>query len=91
MKYSHTIEFYKQICGETDYTLWRVLHESIHHKGALAGLDDVTAAGINGFKILDNVAEKMKRKDKSLEKGKRYLKSNYPVNSSERNISEKKG
>jgi len=62
-------------------------------KAALAGLDDVTAAGINGFKILDNVAEKMKRKDicKSLEKGKRYLKSNYPVNSSERNISEKKG
>eukprot|EP00111_Clytia_hemisphaerica_P013103 TCONS_00038459-protein len=40
---------------------------------------------MNGFKVLTDIAEKMKQNDvrKSLEKGKRYLKSNYPVKCSE--------
>ena len=92
LKYSHTIEFYKETCKETDYSpmsdssLWRVLHGiKPSQRKALAGLDDVTAAGMNGFKVLIDIAEKMKRSDvgKSLEKGKRYLKSNYPVSCSE--------
>eukprot|EP00111_Clytia_hemisphaerica_P006109 TCONS_00017698-protein len=40
---------------------------------------------MNGFKVLTDIAEKMKQNDicKSFEKGKRYLKSNYPVKCSE--------
>ena len=87
MKYSHTIAFYKEICQETGYvpmsdtSLWRILHSiKPSQRKALAGLDDITAAGMNGFKMLHGIAEKWKYSDvsKSLEKGKRYLKSNYP-------------
>ena len=51
----------------------------------MAGLDDVTAAGMNGFQVLINVANKWKHPGiiKSFEKGKRYLKSNCLVSSSE--------
>ena len=92
MKYSHTTEFYKEICRETDYvpmadtSLWRILHGINPSQGkALAGLDDVRAAGMNGFKVLADIADQKKCKDisKSLEKGKHYLKSNYPVSCSE--------
>ena len=88
MKFSHTIAFYKESCIEMNYapmsdaSLWRILHGiNPSQRKALAGLDDVTAAGMNGFQMLLNIAEKWKCKDlvKSLEKGKRYLKSNYPV------------
>ena len=92
MKYSHTISFYQEIFQETSYvpmsdtSLWRVLHSiKPSQRKALAGLDDVTAAGMNGFKVLQDIAEKWKCQDilKSLEKGKRYLKSNYPARCSE--------
>ena len=43
----------------------------------MAGLDDVTAAGMNGSEVLINVANKWKCPSiiKSFEKGKQYLKS----------------
>ena len=65
MKYSHTISFYKKICQETSYipmsdtSLWRALHSiKSSQRKAFAGLDDVTAAGMNGFQVLINVANK---------------------------------
>ena len=65
MKYSHTISFFKEICQETSYipmfdtSLWRVLHSiKPSQRKALAGLDDITAAGMNGFEVLINVANK---------------------------------
>ena len=76
------------MCCESSYTplsdasLWRVLRGiKPSQRQALAGLDDVTAAGMNGFSTLSQVAENMKEKDvvKALEKGKRYLKSTYPA------------
>ena len=92
MKYSHTIAFYKDICQEINYSamsdtsLWRVLHRiNPSQRKALAGLDDFTAAGMNGFQVLLGITEKWKYQDiaKSLHKGKRYLKSNYPAKCSE--------
>ena len=48
---------------------------------ALAALDGVTAAGMNGFSVLSNVTENMNDQDivKAIEKGKSYLKSLYPA------------
>ena len=66
----------------SDTSLWRALHSiKSSQRKALAGLDDVTAAGMNGFQVLINVANKWKCPDiiKSFEKGKRYLKSDYLV------------
>ena len=90
MKYSHTIAFYKNICQEINYSpvsdtsLWRVLHRiNPSQRKALAGLDDFTAARMNGFQVLLGIAEKWKDIAKSLHKGKRYLKSNYPAKCSE--------
>ena len=70
----------------SDTSLWRVLHSiKPSQRKELAGLDDVTAAGMNGFQVLINVANKWKYPDiiKSYEKCKRYLKSNYLVRCSE--------
>ena len=65
MKYGHTTSFYREICQETSYipmsdtSLWRVLHSiKSSQRKAFAGLDDVTAAGMNGFQVLINVANK---------------------------------
>ena len=46
---------------------------------SLAGLDDITAAGMNGFSTLVKAAERIKRMDlaKDLETGKRYLKAKF--------------
>ena len=54
----------------------------------MAGLDDVTAAGMNGSEVLINVANKGKCPSiiKSFEKGKQYLKSNYLVRYRESSI-----
>lgn len=88
MKYSHTISYYMQLCQESLYSplsdpsLWRILHgiKSSQRK-ALAHLDDVTAAGMNGFSVLSNVSENMNDRSivKAIEEGKRYLKSLYPA------------
>ena len=63
----------------SDTSLWRVLHSiKPSQRRALAGLDNVTAAGMNSFQVLINVANKWKCPGiiKSFEKGKQYLKSN---------------
>ena len=92
MKFSHTITFYKEICQETNYlpmsdtSLWRILCGiKPSQRIALSGLDDVTAAGMDGFQSLIAISEKWKYKNinKFLEKGKRYLKSNHPSKCSE--------
>ena len=71
----------------SDTSLWRVLPNRINpsQRKALAGLDGFTAAGMNGFQVLLGIAENWKYQDivKSLHKGKRYLKSNYPAKCSE--------
>ena len=91
-KPGHTITFYKEICKETSYlpmpdtSLWRILRGiKPFQRKALSGLDDVTAAGMDGFQTLVAISEKWKYKNitKFLEKGKRYLKSNYPSKCSE--------
>ena len=58
-KYSNTVAFYQQSCFESSYilwsesTLWRVLHAiKPSHRTSLAGLDDMTAMGMNGFDTL---------------------------------------
>ena len=85
-KYSHTIAFYQQSCFELSYTplsestLWRILHAiKPSHRTSLAGLDDTTAMGMNGFDTLKQISERLQRKDivASLEKSKRYLKLHY--------------
>ena len=85
-KYSHTIAFYQQSCFELSYTplsestLWRILHAiKPSHRTSLAGLDDITAMGMNGFDTLKQISERLQRKDivASLEKSKRYLKLHY--------------
>ena len=56
-KYSQLIEFYQHFCKESDYqplsesTLWKILHtiKASQHK-LLAGLDDIVADAMNGFK-----------------------------------------
>ena len=86
-KYSHAIAFYLEICKNCNYqplserTLWRILTQIKPSKRkCLAGLDDITAAGMNGFSYLEKFLSDRKRykelSDK-LEKGKRYLKTNF--------------
>ena len=86
MKYSHTIACYRQFCSDTSFepfsesTLWRILTgiNPSQRKG-LASLDDITAAGMNGFSTPVKAAERIKRMDlaKDLETGKRYLKAKF--------------
>ena len=69
-----------------DTSLWRVLHSiKPSQRKALAGLDHVTAAGMNGFQVLINVANKWKSPGiiNFFEKGQQYLKSNHLVRCSE--------
>ena len=88
-KYSHTIAFYQQSCFELSYTplsestLWRILHAiKPSHRTRLAGLDDKTAMGMNGFDTLKQISERLQRKDivASLEKSKQYLQLHYQEN-----------
>ena len=91
-KYSHAIAFYLEICRKCEYeslsesTLWRILRTlKPSQRKSLAGLDDITAAGMNGFSQLIKFVDDRKRfKDISdrLERGKRYLKTNYQQNCS---------
>ena len=89
-KYSHVIASYIQRCSESQFkalseiTLFRQLQHLKPSQGhSLAGLDDITADGMNGFSVLEKVVN-LYLKDKNLvdllEKGKRYLKIQYPVN-----------
>ena len=90
-KYNHTISFYNQMCKDISYqplsdrSLWRILHAiKPSQRKSLAGLDDMTAAGMNGFTFLQQIAAKFKSNDirGRLEGGKRYLKMRYQINCS---------
>ena len=86
MKYSHTITYYHQFCSDTSFepfsasTLWRILRGiNPSQRKSLAGLDDITPAGMNGFSTLVKAAEIIKRMDlaKDLETRKHYLKAKF--------------
>ena len=90
-KFSHAIMFYRLSCQQVSYeplsdsSLWNILHDiKTSQKKSLAGLDDVTAAGMNGFNVLEKFVKKMKMKEteESLERGKRYLKTTYQIHCS---------
>ena len=87
MRYNHTISYYKKFCLDIGYapisdsSSWRILKEiNPSQRKALAGLDDITGAGMNGFTSLSKVSEIMSDKmlTKNIGKGKRYLKSSFP-------------
>ena len=91
-KYSHTIAFYKESSRESQYaplsdsSLWRILHAiNPSQRKSLAGLDDTTAAGMNGIATLENIASKYNEKaiEASLERSKRYMKTRYQVHCSD--------
>ena len=86
MKYSHIITYYHQFCSDTSFepfsesTLWRILRGiNPSQRKSLAGLDDITPAGMNGFSTLVKAAEIIKRMDlaKDLETRKHYLKAKF--------------
>ena len=86
-KYSHLIQYYQAVCLEMDYaplsesSLWRILRAiKPSQRKSLAGLDDITADGMNGFETIRTVLSDLKcRRDllDDLEKSKRYLKMVY--------------
>ena len=66
MQYNHTISYYKNFCLDIGYepisdsSCWRILKGiNPSQRKALAGLDDITAAGMNGFTTLSKVSEIM--------------------------------
>ena len=91
-KYSHTIAFYLEICKNCGYeplcesTLWQILRQlKLSKRKSLAGLDDITAAGMNGFSHLERFLSKRKIYKSlisNLERGKRYLKTKYQTHCS---------
>ena len=85
-KFCHTVVMYHESCKEMGYeplsnsSLIRVVHAiKPYQRKCLAGLDDVTAAGMHAFAELQKVANKFNSKScfNSLEKNKRYLKTRY--------------
>lgn len=91
---SHVIQDYKQHCTQklslsedeflSDSTLWKILRNiKPSQKRAMAGLDNVTANGLKGFLLLENVVTsltdvKLRRALlRQLEQSKRYLKIGY--------------
>ena len=57
-KMSHTIAFYNEVCRSENYpplsesSLWRILHAvKPSQQKCLAGLDDITAAAMNGLSM----------------------------------------
>ena len=90
-KFSHTVCMYHESCKEMGYeplsnsSLIRVLHAiKPSQRKCLAGLDDVTAAGMNAFAELQKGANKFNSKScfNSLERSKHYLKTRYPIHCS---------
>ena len=64
-KFSHPIAFYQQLCLETNYeplsvsSLWRIVHAiKPSQQKSFSGLDDITAAAMNGFSFLQHIAQK---------------------------------
>ena len=88
-KYLYTISFYLEACESSDYnplsksSLWRIL-ASIKPSGRkhLGGFDNLTASGINRFETLLKLVSKQgieKTTTKTIQNGKRYLKTNYQM------------
>ena len=88
-KFSHLIGSYLDACERTDFepvspsTLWRILRNiKPSQQKSLAGLDDILATAMNGFDVLKKIAKELSPEtdllEKQLEKGKRYLKTQYP-------------
>ena len=84
-KYKHIIAYYLQFCKDNNYeslsesSLYRILKElKPSQQKSLAGLDNITADGLNGFSILADIVKKHFAGNKgivgNLERGKRYLK-----------------
>ena len=72
-------------------TLFRLLqHLKPSQQHSLAGLDDIAADGMDGFSFLEKVVN-LYLKDKNLidllEKGKLYIKIQYPVNCKDKSCS----
>ena len=62
MQYNHAISYYKKFClgigyePISDSSCWRILKEiNPSQRKALAGLDDITAGGMNGFTTLSKM------------------------------------
>ena len=92
MTKNHTIEVYKQYCVEMNIPVkisnsssWAILNEiKPGQRHALAGLDNVIAAGLKAFSVVMESIKTllisptiMKELDVSLEKGKGYLKTSF--------------
>ena len=92
MAKSHTIIAHKNYCTSididskiSDSSLWNILNEiKPSQRHALAGLDDISNAGLTAFSVLNEIIkkldishEKVKNFEQDLEIGKRYLKFGY--------------
>ena len=88
-KYLYTISFYLEACESSDYnpvsksSLWRILASTKSSGGKhFGGFDNLTASGINRFETLLKLASKHrieKTMTKTIQNGKRYLKTNYQM------------
>ena len=87
-RYKHIIAYYLQFCKDNNYeslsesSLYRILKElKPSQQKSLAGLDNTTADGLNGFSILTDIVKKYFEGNKgivgNLEREK-YLKIRYP-------------
>ena len=62
-RFKHVITYYQKYCDESlqplsERTLYRILNElNPSQRKSIAGLDDTTADGLNGFKSLENVVK----------------------------------
>ena len=82
-------KFYLEACKNSDYnslsksSLWRILVSIKPSKrNHLGGFNNLTASGINGFETLLKLASKYrieKTTTKTIQNGKRYLKTNYQM------------
>ena len=89
-KYSHVIAAYLESSKESGYealsksSLWRILLElKSSQQKSLAWLVDILVTGMNGFQMVLEHVKKSPQGEKTTktpEKGKRYLKTKYPLN-----------
>ena len=90
-RFKHVISYYLQFCSNdffeplSESSLNKILKQmNPSQRKSLAGLDDTTADGLNGFKTLENTVSNFVGRKKHyldrLEQAKRYLKIVYPQN-----------
>ena len=93
-RYSHVIGLFKEACKNVNYdalsdsSLWNILNTlKPSRQRSLAGLDDIVAAGMNRFNILQTVSKGSYCNDHELrnvlERGRKYLNTRYALNFSE--------